>query len=125
MAGWRLAESLMPLLYGSIIYLMLSIAFNDSLERTKSEQAAKSIEKVHDLTVTFIAEQVFREFELTNRECHVALKLLGSIPNKEIAVQLYISEATVKKHIQNIYQKCGATDRNSFREIYFQTAGRR
>ena len=33
----------------------------------------------------------------TNRKCHVALKLLENISNKEIASQLYISEATVKK----------------------------
>lgn len=48
-------------------------------------------------------------------------KTPGNIPNKEIAAQLYISEATVKKHVQNIYQKFGATDRNSFQEIYIQS----
>lgn len=125
MAGWRLTESLLPLLYGSIMYLMLNIIFNDSLERKNSGQPVESTEKKHDLTVTFIAEQVFREFELTNRECHVALKLLGNMPNKEIAAQLYISEATVKKHIQNIYQKFGATDRNNFKDIYLQSAERK
>lgn len=123
--GWRLTESLLPMLYGSIIYLILSMVFNDSLEKVKPEETSKSIEKMRDLTITFIAEQVFREFELTNRECHVALKLLENISNKEIAAQLYISETTVKKHIQNIYQKLGATDRNSFREIYLISAERK
>lgn len=122
MNGWRLIESLLPMLYGSIIYLALEIVFYDFLEKEKGEKARRALEGIPDLTDTFIAEQVFRKFELTGRECHVALKLLENIPNKEIAVQLYISESTVKKHIQNIYQKFGATDRNSFRDIYLQAA---
>ncbi|HYE81958.1 MAG TPA: helix-turn-helix transcriptional regulator [Clostridia bacterium] len=121
-AGWQFIGSLLPMLYGSIIYLILSIVFNDSVEAGKRKQADKSIGKLQDLTAAYIAEQVFREFELTNRECHVALKLLENMSNKEIAAQLYISEATVKKHIQNIYQKFEAADRNSFREIYLENA---
>ncbi len=125
MSSSQLAESLLPMLYGSIMYLMLSIVLNDSIKRETNKQVEKPLEKIHDLKVTIIADQVFQEFELTNREFHVALKLLDNISNKEIAAQLYISEATVKKHIQNIYQKFGATDRNSFREIYYQSAKRK
>lgn len=122
LTGWQLVESLLPMLYGSIIYLILSMTLHDVVETGKSRLAVEPTEKTKDLTAAFLAEQVFREFELTNRECHVALKLLENISNKEIAIQLYISEATVKKHIQNIYQKLEATDRNSFREIYLKSA---
>jgi DNA-binding CsgD family transcriptional regulator len=121
MTGWQLTESLLPMFYGSIIYLILNIVLNDSIERKGYQRTEGS----RDLTASLIAEQVFREFELTGRECHVALKLLENIPNKEVAAQLYISEATVKKHIQNIYQKFGATDRNSFRKVYLQSAERK
>lgn len=48
------------------------------------------------------------------RECHVALKIVEGISNKEIAEQLFISETTVKKHIQNMFRKCGANDRREF-----------
>lgn len=122
MTSSQLAESLLPMLYGSIIYLILSIVLKDPIKSDTNIQTEKPLEKTHDLTATIIAEQVFKEFELTNREFHVASKLLENIPNKEIAAQLYISEATVKKHIQNIYQKFGTADRNSFKEIYFQSA---
>ncbi|HHV99249.1 MAG TPA: response regulator transcription factor, partial [Clostridiaceae bacterium] len=43
-----------------------------------------------------LTQQIFIEHGLTNRECHVALKLPENISNKEIASQLYISGATVK-----------------------------
>jgi DNA-binding CsgD family transcriptional regulator len=117
----NIAEALLPLIYGSMLYLLLEIVFRTSRE-VKAREAAEAEAAISEMTSAIVAEQVFRELELTNRECHVALKLLGSMSNKEIAAQLYISEATVKKHIQNIYQKFGATDRTSFREFYYQKA---
>jgi len=105
-SGIQLTDALLPMLYGSMLYIALSLLFNDFGEyETKGH------------TDLIIHEQVFRELGLTSRECHVARKLLEDTSNKEIAAQLYISESTVKKHIQNIYQKIGASDRNSFREI--------
>lgn len=112
-AGRQLTEALLPMLYGSMIYIVLSLVFNDTGLSKKSGQVIAD----QELTSVIIPEQVFRELGLTSRECHVGMKLLEEVSNKEIAAQLYISESTVKKHIQNIYQKVGATDRNSFREI--------
>ncbi len=109
----QLTEALLPMLYGSMIYMVLNLVFNDFSVQGKS----RHITADQELTTVIIPEQVFRELGLTSRECHVGLKLLEDVSNKEIAAQLYISESTVKKHIQNIYQKVGATDRNSFREI--------
>jgi len=54
---------------------------------------------------------------LTERECHVALKLMEDMPNRDIAATLFIAESTVKKHIQNLYRKCEAEDRRAFRRI--------
>lgn len=59
----------------------------------------------------------------TPRECHVAQKLLEDVPNRTIAESLYISESTVKKHIQNLFRKCGATDRRSFRKLFLTWEG--
>lgn len=107
---------LLPLLYASILYLLLGILLSDKpLSQGEPDLTV-------NLTATETAEKVFRAFGLTKREYHVAHKLLSDMSNKEIAADLYISEATVKKHIQNIYQKSGATDRTSFRDIYFDMA---
>ena len=50
-------------------------------------------------------------FEGTEREKEVALFILKGLSNKEIAEKLFVSENTVKKHIQNIYQKNNINNR--------------
>lgn len=119
------SEQLLPLLYSSILYLFINLIFESSDPRANddfNETDSINAFEIKDLTNTLISDQVFQDFELTNREKHVAAKLLENIANKEIAAQLYISEATVKKHIQNIYQKINAADRNSFKKIYMTKA---
>lgn len=117
---WQMADCVLPLLYGSLLYFLLDMILKDHTDRKAGRPPADTT--LQDLMSITITDQVFRAFELTNRECHVALKLLRNDPNKEIAAELYISEATVKKHIQNIYHKFSATDRSHFKEIYFQYA---
>ncbi|WP_055666036.1 LuxR C-terminal-related transcriptional regulator [Desnuesiella massiliensis] len=115
-------ENFLPLLYGTILYLILNLIFEE--ERIKNKKEFDENPKVQEKNLfdTIVADKVFREFTLTNRECHVAIKMLENISNKEIAEQLYISEATVKKHIQNIYQKLEVSDREGFRKIYLEKA---
>lgn len=114
----RFSQHLLPLLYGSIFYLLLGIPCAD----TPESPPAVSADLPRSLTYTETAERVFGAFSLTKRERHVAQKLLQNLSNKEIAADLYISEATVKKHIQNIYQKFGALNRASFLTTYYDRA---
>ncbi len=102
----KLLQNLIPLIYGSIAYMLFSLAlsFKNSDRNTASETAA--------LFSAEAALPVFKQKGFSERECHVALKLLEGLPNKQIASQLYISESTVKKHIQNLFRKCGAADRH-------------
>jgi ATP/maltotriose-dependent transcriptional regulator MalT len=48
---------------------------------------------------------------LTPRELEVLTLLQGPSSNKEIAGKLYISYATVKRHIINLYGKLGVNNR--------------
>jgi len=49
--------------------------------------------------------------ELSERELEVLNLMAKGAANKEIAASLYISESTVKTHIQSIFQKLGVSDR--------------
>ena len=49
---------------------------------------------------------------LSERETEVLVLAARGLPNRLIAQQLYISEATTKRHLANIYQKVGVRSRN-------------
>lgn len=48
---------------------------------------------------------------LSTREIEVVRHLAGGGSNRDIAAELLITEATVKRHLANIYAKLGATSR--------------
>jgi DNA-binding CsgD family transcriptional regulator len=50
---------------------------------------------------------------LSKREIDVASLLFEGLKNAQIADKLFISEITVKKHLQNIYNKVGVGNRTS------------
>jgi DNA-binding CsgD family transcriptional regulator len=52
-------------------------------------------------------------YHLTNREVDIALHIFKGLRNAEIAERLFVSEITVKKHIQNIFQKVGVETRTA------------
>lgn len=60
--------------------------------------------------------------ELTRREKDVFDALLGGRSNTEIANMLNLSEATVKMHLQHIFQKLGARNRGDAIRIGLQRA---
>lgn len=52
-----------------------------------------------------------RTTALSAREREVLLHVARGTPNKQIAKELFISEATVKTHVSHIFDKLGVTDR--------------
>jgi DNA-binding NarL/FixJ family response regulator len=51
------------------------------------------------------------ESALSDRELEVILLVARGLSNRQIATQIHISEATVKRHLANIYQKIGVGSR--------------
>jgi DNA-binding NarL/FixJ family response regulator len=48
---------------------------------------------------------------LTERETEVLRLMADSLPNRDIAQRLFVTEATVKTHVNNIFGKLGVGDR--------------
>lgn len=109
-------ERLIPLIYGTIIYLIIDWLLIIQTKKLPAEPSAKA-NPYFTLDVQR-ATQILARKGFSPRECHVALKILDGSSNKEIAQQLFISESTVKKHIQNMFRKCDVSDRQSFIEQY-------
>ena len=49
---------------------------------------------------------------LTSREAEVLRLMAAGLSNSEIAAQLYVSEVTVKTHVNHIFTKTGSRDRS-------------
>lgn len=58
-----------------------------------------------------VPEERIRALGLSAREVEMAVMIGRGLSNKEIAAELYISPATVRTHIYNLYQKVGASSR--------------
>jgi DNA-binding CsgD family transcriptional regulator len=52
-----------------------------------------------------------QQFTLTRREIDILRRALDGLTNSEIAMDIDISEQTVKDHLSNIYMKTGAKNR--------------
>ena len=63
-----------------------------------------------------LLEKPNRKPELTQKEVQVVQLILQSKTNKEIAQHLFVSEATIKSHINNIYRKLGIQSRKEVKK---------
>lgn len=58
-------------------------------------------------------QHLIDSYHLSKREIDVTALLFSGLKNAQIADKLFISEITVKKHLQNIYDKVGVNNRTS------------
>jgi DNA-binding CsgD family transcriptional regulator len=63
------------------------------------------------------------DFGLTKREIEVLVNIFNGLKNAEIADELFISEITVKKHLQHIFDKIGVSSRTALirKTVQYQT----
>jgi DNA-binding NarL/FixJ family response regulator len=54
-----------------------------------------------------LQQSALEKYQITSREEEIILLVSNGFRHREISKQLFISEATVKKHLSNIYQKVG------------------
>ena len=65
----------------------------------------------HEVTLNIGALE--RDFGLTKREIEILVNIFNGLKNAEIAERLFISEITVKKHLQHIFEKIGVRSRTA------------
>lgn len=100
-----IALSFRPVLYG----LILSISMAEEKQDTKIEE-----EEVQSKEQTY---EHFLDLGLTKREAQIAVLICKDFSNREIAEEFVISEATVKKHISNIFDKLGIEKREELKKV--------
>lgn len=93
---------------------MVQLAYNDS----NKDRITAAVYYTSDLFTKRLAALKV-EYKLSNREFEIIyLSLKRSLTNAEIAQELFISEATVKRHLYAVYQKIGINNQKQlFHEL--------
>jgi DNA-binding NarL/FixJ family response regulator len=89
-------------------YLLKGMTADELTEAIRTVHAGKS--RIPAIVAERLAERMGGP-ALTVRELDVLRRIVGGRSNKEIAGDLFISEATVKTHINSILSKLGVSDR--------------
>lgn len=107
--GPALAVTVLSILYASLtaVFLTLFIAKLENMLASYMEEPEAEITVEEAQTIYF----KLRALGLTDREAEVARLVSCEMTNREIGQMLYISDATVKKHVTHILEKTALTDR--------------
>ncbi len=98
-------------------YLLKGMSVDELIDAIQTVHHGRS--KIPAAVAERLAERLSGN-ALTERETEVLKNIVGGKSNKEIASALFISEATVKTHINNLLSKLGATDRTQAARIALQ-----
>ena len=103
---------ILPLFYGfwSILYLLFEIRWGifSSQRKQESEQPEQNISAFG------------RKYGLSKREMEILRCIIDGASRKETAEKLCIAEGTVKKHVQNIFEKSGCHSRLELMALVFR-----
>ena len=69
------------------------------------------VQIIAELSATLADAQPVKSFGLTPRELEMVRLVTQGCSNREIATQLNISEETVKRHLSNVFDKVGMSNR--------------
>ena len=98
-------------------YLLKGMPFDELLKAIHAVHLGKS--RIPSPVAEKLAERVSGQ-QLTARELGVLERIVAGRANKEIAADLFISEATVKTHINSLLGKLGVTDRTQAATVAIQ-----
>ena len=102
------AHAVAALKAGASAYLLKNMLRKELLDTIRAVHSGKR--RVQPEVATEIAEHAADD-ALTERELEVLRRVGAGLSNKQIALQLAISDGTVKAHMKSILPKLGARDR--------------
>ena len=98
-------------------YLLKGMPFDELVAAIRAVHQGKS--RIPSPVAEKLAERVSGQ-QLTARELSVLERIVAGRANKEIAADLFISEATVKTHINSLLGKLNVTDRTQAATVAIQ-----
>jgi DNA-binding CsgD family transcriptional regulator len=85
----------------------------DSIGRRLFTISIKELNETNSSIFNERLERLMPAYYLTERELEIASNICEGLRNLDIADRLFISEITVKKHVQNIFDKMGVGSRSA------------
>jgi len=98
-------------------YLLKGMTIDQLVNAIRTVQSGRSI--IPGPIAEKLAERITAQ-QLTSRELSVLERIVAGRANKQIATDLFISEATVKTHINNLLGKLGVADRTQAATVAIQ-----
>jgi len=98
-------------------YLLKGMPFEELLTTIHAVHAGRS--RIPAPVAEKLAERVSGQ-TLTGRELEVLQRIVAGRANKEIGMDLHISEATVKSHVNSLLSKLGVADRTHAATVALQ-----
>ena len=101
---------------GTLLMAVLTMTILFLQNRNSQQVSNEKVQKDEILVPTkeeylcFIAT-----FNLTKRETEIGFLILNGYSNARVSDELFISEATVKKHLSHLYEKTNSTGRKEFK----------
>ncbi|WP_273846962.1 response regulator transcription factor [Rubrobacter calidifluminis] len=97
---------------GASAYLVKSASLEELLAAVHAAVENPSEDNVVLSVPRGVLERSGKRCALSERELEVLLLAARGLSNRKISVVLHLSEATVKRHLANIYAKLGVTSRS-------------
>ena len=101
-----IAMAFRPVLYGFCFFLLLKEQEEALIQQDAQKESTRQVNYEH-----------FLEIGLTKREAEIAILMSKGLSNREISEEFVISEATVKKHVSNIFEKTGIEKREQIKNL--------
>lgn len=77
----------------------------------KGAAVSNVVQVLTDLSREIVPRAKARPFQLTSREMQIVRLITDGLTNRDIGAELSITEETVKRHLTNIFEKVGMSNR--------------